>query len=316
MFHYNLRLLLLAVTILSLSEFVASSADAINSDQKPIVASGAGVAGAKHPPIPKEQEILLQKKLEHLRLEQEKAERRRNAYKHHDVEDDDDQDEDNDADASKNSGEVKKKAKPSKLILEKDDDLAWQWKYVGDDKLEPKKKAEGGAPSKGNPDEDYDDFFNTKKRNKKRQQKIKPTKKPKKYRKNAVLNPKEMRDAYSAGLPSVIIAHIDEKYAKDKAKAGKVNLGKQFNLEEQLEINVGADEAGKYMCQDIAKEMALATDIEAENSFYNDKQGTCIFQVIMDQNADDVIDWLSEQKYITSIEYNAPMDKIDPNWSG
>lgn len=79
-------------------------------------------------------------------------------------------------------------------------------------------------------------------------------------------------------------------------------------------VTLGDEATGTMICKRLAFAMKQATDVSCDNVNWMQQRNGCLFQVMLDENPDDVTDWLSEQPYVLSVTGSSPLDQIEKRW--
>jgi hypothetical protein len=117
-------------------------------------------------------------------------------------------------------------------------------------------------------------------------------------------NKERMVNPFDSGLPSIISAVIaPEVYEKqDTVDDGEGDT---------IKVNPGT-----FICQRLAFGMEKALEIKPNNADWLDARHTCLFQISLDDNADDVMLWLEEQPIVLAVEGNSSLDYRGMDMSG
>lgn len=159
-----------------------------------------------------------------------------------------------------------------------------------------------GGPSKPKHKETYQDIFGN-------------PHKPKRTAKNRFIKKPVTRDrdltdyaAYRAGLPGFVMAEIDPRYYLSEMG---LDMGEIQSVLESGLVETVSDQnsdAAEFMCKKIAFDFQHDTEIQAESAHWIQAKGACMFQILMDDNFEDVQDWLEEREYVIGVEGDSPIN--------
>lgn len=114
------------------------------------------------------------------------------------------------------------------------------------------------------------------------------------------------------GLPSMIVAELDPEFIKKEAGSmAYTEPGKEGTAQK---VSLGDEATGTMICKRLAFAMKQATDVSCDNVNWMKDKNACLFQVMLDENPDDVSEWLAEQPAVLSVSGSSPLDQIEKRW--
>ena len=95
---------------------------------------------------------------------------------------------------------------------------------------------------------------------------------------------------YEAGLPSIVVVELTQKFVTREAGI--------------------ADAADfKDLCRRLASRIEHKTGTQIYQYHWVQSRSGCMLQILMDENPDDVVDWLEEQWFVSKVDVNSPHDQ-------